>query len=137
MKCLGIGTATAAVAPKVLSSKTPEVYPEANYPITLEMIQKSYSETYTSLPQAGRYMYVRLAPTSLPVSVGDIVYYKSDKHSHDVLGYKSKKWRDGVLWGYGIGNLKPGHYGFIQIAAAGDTFNTHAMQLVEHNRKKS
>jgi hypothetical protein len=136
LKFLGIGAATAAVAPKVLVYTTPEVYPEANYPITLEMVQKAYSGTLTSYPRAGRYMYVRLAPTSLPVSAGDVVYYKNDK-LRGVLGYKAKKWRDGVLWGYGIGNFAPGNYGFIQIAAAGDTFNTHTMQLVERNRKKS
>jgi hypothetical protein len=45
LKFLGIGTATAAVAPKMLAAQPPEVYPEANYPITLEMLQKAYAKT--------------------------------------------------------------------------------------------
>ena len=135
LKILGIGAAVAAVAPAILAAKMPEVYPESNGgQITLKMLQDAYGQTLLKFPKA-QYMYVRLASTSLPVSAGDIVYYKNDKR-HGVLAYKAKKWRDGVNWGYGIGNLTPGHCGFIQIAAAGDTFSTHTMQLVERNRKK-
>ena len=139
LKFLGIGAATAAIAPKILAEKTPEVYPESNAgQITLKMLQDAYAKTvippHYGIP-SGRYMQVKLASTSLPVCAGDILYYKSDQR-HGVLAYKAKKWRDGVNWGYGIGNLTPGHYGFIQIAAVGDTFNAHTMQLVERNRKK-
>lgn len=111
LKWLGIGIATAAVAPQLLTSK-PEVYPEANYPITLEMLQTAYAQT-VSIP-AGRYMMVHLAPTSLPVTAGDIVYYKDDK-KNGMLAYVAKKHRWNVPHGFGIGNITPGNYGFIQI----------------------
>jgi hypothetical protein len=115
LKFLGIGAATAAVAPKMLADTTPEVYPEANYPITLDMLQKAYAKTIPQMTR-GRYIYVRLAPTSLPVSAGDILYYKHDKR-WGVLAFRRSKliFRDGEKVGYGIGNLTPGFYGFIQM----------------------
>jgi hypothetical protein len=44
-KFIGIGAATAAVAPKVLVAQTPEYYPEAHYPITLDILQTAYAQT--------------------------------------------------------------------------------------------
>ena len=97
LKFLGIGAATAAVAPAILAEKTSEVYPESNGgQITLKMLQDAYGQTLLNFPKA-QYMYIYLASTSLPVSAGDITYYKSDKR-HGVLAYKAKKWRDGVPW---------------------------------------
>ena len=123
LKFLGIGAATAAVAPAILAEKTPEVYPESNGgQITFKMLQDAYAQTVQPtkiLMPGGRYTYVYLAPTSLPVNTGDIVYFKADKR-YACLAYKAKKWRDGVNWGYGIGNLTPGHYGFIQIPMMGN-----------------
>ena len=134
LKFLGISAATAAVAPKILAEPTPEVYPESNAgQITLKMLQDAYAQTKQM--SAGTYRYVYLAHTSLPVSAGDIVYYK-DNGGYGMLAYKRKKFTLSQPFGYGIGTLTPGYYGFIQIAAAGDTFNSHTMQLVERNRKK-
>ena len=115
-KFLGIGAATAVVAPKMLAEKTHEVYPESNGgQITLKMLQGAYGQTLLNFPKA-QYMYVRLAPTSLPVSAGDIVYYKTDKR-WGTLAYKRKKLTLSQPMGYGIGTLTPGYYGFIQISA--------------------
>ena|ERR1700677_1851823 len=116
-KWIGVGTVTAAVAPKLLAEHTPEFYPESNYPITLDMLQKSYADTLPHM-RAGYYMMIRLASTSLPVSAGDIVYFKNDKRG-GTLAYKRKKltFRNGERYGYGIGSLTPGNYGFIQIPA--------------------
>ena len=115
-KFLGIGAATAAVAPKMLAEKTHEVYPESNGgQITLKMLQDAYEQTLLNFQKA-QYMYVRLAPTSLPVSAGDIVYYKTDKR-WGTLAYKRKKLTLSQPMGYGIGTLTPGYYGFIQISA--------------------
>jgi hypothetical protein len=115
-KFLGIGAATAVVAPKMLAEKTHEVYPESNGgQITLKMLQDAYGQTLLNFQKA-QYMYVRLAPTSLPVSAGDIVYYKTDKR-WGPLAYKRKKLTLSQPMGYGIGTLTPGYYGFIQISA--------------------
>ena len=115
-KFLGIGAATAVVAPKMLAEKTHEVYPESNGgQITLKMLQDAYGQTLLNFPKA-QYMYVRLAPTSLPVSAGDIVYYKQDKR-WGTLAYRRKKLTLSQPMGYGIGTLTPGYYGFIQISA--------------------
>ena len=129
-KFLGVGQATAVVAPEVLAEKTPEVYPESNGgQITLKMLQDAYGKTLLlNFPEA-QYMYVRLAPTSLPVSVGDIVFYKNDKR-HGVLAYKARKWREGVLWGYGIGTLTPGYYGFIQVSKRWTEYDSMMEQTV-------
>ena len=120
-KFLGIGAATAVVAPKVLADPVPEVYPESNAgQITLKMLQDAHAQAV--IPPhygnySGAYMQVKLAPTSLPVYAGDIVFYKSDKR-WGTLAYKRKKftlWKGEETYGYGIGNLTPGNYGFIQI----------------------
>ena len=116
-KWLGIGAATAAVAPKMLAEKTPDVYPESNGgQITLKMLQDAYGQTLLNFPKA-QYMCVLLAPSSLPVSAGDIVYYKEDRR-WGKLAYKRKKLTLSQPMGYGIGTLTPGNYGFIQIAGS-------------------
>jgi hypothetical protein len=46
LRWFGIGAATAAVAPEMLiAAHQPEVYPEANYPITLDMLQTAFAGT--------------------------------------------------------------------------------------------
>lgn len=123
LKFLGIGAATAAVAPTIWAEKTPEVYPESDAgPITLKMLQDAYGRASFDTMPAARYIYVRLAPTTLPVSAGDIVYYKNDKR-HGVLAYKRKKLTLSEPFGYGIGTLTPGYCGFIQLAMSGTPVN--------------
>ncbi len=121
LKFLGIGAATAAIAPKILAEKTPEVYPESNAgQITLKMLQDVYAQTIRPTQvSAGAYKCVYLAPTSLPVSAGDVVYYKDDK-KHGCLAYKRKKLTLSQPLGYGIGTLTPGYYGWIRVSLSGN-----------------
>lgn len=114
-KFLGIGAATAVVAPKLLNNMVPEYYPESNSPIALEKIQKVYNEQkFTS---GGSYKYVRVAPTTVPFRTGDLVRYKIEKRG-GTIAYrvpKSPKWTKEEYYGIAINNALPGNYTFIQV----------------------
>lgn len=57
-KFLGVGAATAVVAPEVLAEKTPEVYPESNGgQITLKMLQDAYGKTLLNFPKPPDMMF--------------------------------------------------------------------------------
>lgn len=68
-KFLGVGAATAVVAPEVLAEKTPEVYPESNGgQITLKMLQDAYGtplnmEPFRPSSSGCVYLYVAEGPT--------------------------------------------------------------------------
>lgn len=117
LKFLGIGTATVATAPQLLAEKPKytmgvDTASGADY----TAVKAIKSGVIESFPRAGTYKYVYLHPTSLPVQMGDVVYYKDDRR-HGCLAFRRKKliWRDGESPGCGIGTLTPGMYGFIQI----------------------
>ena len=114
IKWLGIGTATAVAAPQVLAEEvkkkeTPFAPGEAMF-----FLDGDKWKTPNTVINPGRYMMVHLAPTSLPVTAGDIVYYKDDKKG-GMLAYVAKKHRWNVPHGFGISNITPGNYGFIQV----------------------
>ena len=122
LKWLGIGTATAAFVPQLLA-KEPEVYPEANCPITLEMLQTAYGQTLFQPSQVtlpARYMYVYVEKNTVPFRVGDLVRYKVNKRG-ETIAYRaprSGKWNMNEYYGIAINNVSPGNYTFIQISGA-------------------
>lgn len=135
-KWLGIGAATAAVAPKVLASPSYDqmmedvvttidsklrkdagkVNPE--YTITIE--DWEWEPLYNSpkimsdkVFQPGYYMMVQVDPKSDPVRIGDFVGY--GKRDGTAIAFRSKPRLNSPLNGISTANIDPGNYGFIQI----------------------
>jgi hypothetical protein len=118
-KFLGIGAATAVVAPKVLMAPTPEVYPETSGgQITFEMLHKAYVQAIQPKMAEGSYIRVHLAPTSKPARTGEFVYYKPAK---EYLAYTCKKPKFDKLtghtdlYGMAICNITPGNYAWLYL----------------------
>ncbi len=118
LKWLGIGAATVAAAPKLLAEHTPEYYPEHDSPITLEKLQYAFAAASEprGVPQ-GRYIYVRVAPSTMPFRVGDFVRYKVNKRG-ETIAYRAPKsvMKKGEGFGMAINNALPGNDTFIMIS---------------------
>ena len=112
-KFLGIGAATAVVAPQLLA-KEPES-PQVSY-----TVDEFKWEPLHQWPQ-NQYMYVRAEPKTVPFRIGDLVRYKINKRGQ-TIAYKvpkSGKWNKSEYYGIAISNMNPGNYGFIQISKTG------------------
>jgi hypothetical protein len=125
LKFLGIGSATAVVAPSVaLAAIDTPVTPA---PITYEMLQAAMAQVTVQPNLAqGRYMYVQLAKTSMPIKAGDFLYHKRIHYKYHgrresrVIAYKTKKLRAEPL-AIAISVIPPGYFGWVLIASqAGD-----------------
>lgn len=115
LKFLGIGAATAAVAPEVLAHSpkyTMGVDVSAGADKTVTVVKSGILE---HVGPTGRFMFVQVAPNTMPFRVGDLVRYKVNKKG-EMIAYRTNDWkntRDG--FGVAICNAPPGNYVFIKI----------------------
>jgi tRNA A37 threonylcarbamoyladenosine synthetase subunit TsaC/SUA5/YrdC len=120
-KFLGIGAATAAVAPKLLMPQTPKIDPLFNL-IDAETLEQVHAHTFQSPQlQKGSYKYVLVAPTTVAFRTGDMVRYKVNKRG-ETIAYrvpKSPKWNKDEYYGIAINNAMPGYYTFILVSNMG------------------
>lgn len=122
LKFLGIGTATAAVAPAILAEKTPEVYPESNSgQLTLKMLQDAYGQTLLNF-RKGVYVNVRNPFDAKLIKTGQVVYWKEEPENAHQKVAQSAYLPDGTpiytLNPFGIAahNIPPGNYGWIMLS---------------------
>ena len=118
MKLLGMGAAAAVVAPQVLAqTKSAEEAPHFFSALEIVTGRKNADFPLTYFPGSGRFMYVKVAPRTMPFAPGDIVRFKANKKG-ETIAYRTKSFHGDDAFGVAISHVQPGYYAFIKIAGA-------------------
>jgi hypothetical protein len=113
LKLLGIGTAAAAVAPQLLVETKAKKTGWHTTKLTPKMIA-ARNELSFQPATPGRYMYVRIAPKTMPFRVGDLVRYKTG--AKETLAFRSRSLEGKEEFAVAICDASPGNYAWIQIS---------------------
>jgi hypothetical protein len=113
LKLLGISTAAAVISPQLLVETKAKKTGWYTSELSAKMIAARKELSFQSAT-AGCYMYVRIAPRTMPFRVGDLVRYKTDARGS--LAFRSQSLEGKEDFAVATCDASPGNYTWIQVS---------------------